>query len=147
MNAKIKQRIENITRENFAAYPDHWLGNRYMVGDFAKVLWENRNELEKEEENEAGVKFEDYLRIIRDEFLVWFEDEYLAYHEVERGNYITLHRVVPITEDLDAQQAVETYLSVRDNNPEYEFRANCFPRWLDKTVTVYYDVHINGRLS
>ena len=139
MSNQIKQQIENITRENFSAYPEHWLGNRDMVSDFAKLLWENRNELEKQDEDEAGVTFEDYLIIIRDEFLEWFEDEYLHHHEVEAGNWVVINGV---TEDFDAQQAAEAYLTARENNPEVTIMAKANPYWYTPTrVRVEYDIH------
>ena len=144
MNAKIKQRIENITRGNFNLYPDHWLGNRDMVSDFAKALWENRNEMEKEEDTSNGVTFEDYLRIIRDEFLEWFEDNYLHHHEVEAGNWMVINGCSEITEDFDAQHAAEVYLTARENNPEVTIIAKSNPYWYTPTrVRVEYDVFGN----
>ena len=142
MNDKIKQRIEHITRENFRAYPHHWLGNRYMVSDFAKSLWENRNEMEKEEDDSEGVTFEDYLRIIRDEFLEWFEDNYIHHHEVSAGNWVVIDGRDQISEDFNAQQAVEAYLTARENNPEVTIMAKPNPYWYTPTrVRVEYDIH------
>ena len=136
----IKQRIEHITRENLKCYPEDWLDNKNMVKDYAKLLWEHRNELEKQEEDEAGVTYEDYLEIIRDEFLEWFEDNYIHHHEVEAGNWMVINGC--FTEDFEAQQAVEVYLTARENNPEVTVIPKPNPYWYTPTrVRVEYDIH------
>ena len=144
MNNQVQQRIEHITRENFVTNPKLWLWNMYMVSGFAKALWENRNEMEKEEDASKGVTFEDYLRIIRHEFLEWFEDEYLHHHEVEAGNWVVINGCSEITEDADAQRAIETYLTARENNPEVTIMAKAHPYWYTPTrVGVEYEVFGN----
>ena len=142
MTNQIKQRIENITRENFSAYPEQWIEDPEMISDYAQSLWDNRNDLEKEEDEAAGVTYDDYLRIIRDKFLEWFEDNYIHHHEVQTGNWMVINGCSEITEDFDAQQAVETYLAVRENNPEVTVISKPNPYWYTPTrVRVEYDIH------